>query len=772
MNIVRARALIIWVLFFVSYIDGYASLDLGPKVDYFKIDILKIDGIKKVEKEAIVEKIALKEGMVVDNYTLKEDLERIYSMKYFDSVSAHHEQKQGKNYLVIKVKERPIISKITILGNDEIDEEDLTAEMKSQEFAILNISDVKSDVETLQKHYEDKGFYLAQVSFKVKKINDENIELVFTVREFDKVKVKKIIFLGNRVFSDDQLKGIMRGTSEEGFLSFMSGSGNFKEFHFQADMEMIKYFYKTKGYLQANLGTPEITISEDRKWVFITLKINEGPRFSVNNITFQGEVLFDENKLAKKISLKTGNTYSEESLRKDIQLLTEMYQDKGYAFANVLRTLSVIPGENKVDVEFSFEKGKIAYFGRIDIKGNTKTRDKVIRRELKIQEGTKFNGTDLRRSKENVARLGFFTPGSITFKTITREDRDDLLDIEISVEERSTGQLSMGAGYSSASKGFLQASIAQINFMGRGQNLKLSFKLSKQSNEFTISFTEPYLFDSKWSAGVDLYRSESSISDSYEYEKKGAGLRVGHPIFEYTRMYVSYKFEDTKITKEKDETLDLELENGTASTVRTSVVFDKRDNRFEPSKGGYFSASYEYTGLGGKKKWQRYELEGRYFYRVYGDLIFRSRLFFGKLDKIGGQEIPRNEKYLLGGSRNLRGYLHNTIGPTKTVAVTQDDGSTLNRTFHTGGLFTTFAALELEHPLAREAGLKWVVFFDMGNVYDKYMGKNDDYSLKADYGIGFRWFSPIGVLRFELGWPIGKDSKQGSNFNFDIGQLF
>jgi len=258
----------------------------------------------------------------------------------------------------------------------------------------------------------------------------------------------------------------------------MSGSGNFKEVNFQQDIERLKYFYRMKGYLQVNVGTPEITVSEDKKWVFITMKITEGPEFSVNKISFQGELLFPENDMREKLLLKENETYSEESLRKDIQLLTEMYQDEGYAFANVIRNLNIVPGENKVDVEFSFEKGKIAYFGKILIKGNSKSRDKVIRRELTIREGQKFNGTALRVSRENIQRLGFFEPESITLNTVSPKDREDVLDVEVTVKEKNTGQISLGAGYSTATGAFFQSSITQTNFRGMGQNLSFSLNLA------------------------------------------------------------------------------------------------------------------------------------------------------------------------------------------------------------------------------------------------------------------------------------------------------
>jgi len=759
-------------LFFILFIglfslNSIASENIGPRKNLFKIDDIKIIGIKKVEKEAVLEKLSSHKGMMLDNYLLKKDLQKIYGLKYFEHVEARHEKKGKKDILVFVVKEKPIIAKIVFEGNSEIDDEDLTSQIKTKNFSILDVNTVKTDVDALQKHYEEKGFYLANISYEFRKIDKENRELVFHVNEYEKVRVKNITFLGNKAFSDNELKGIME-TREEGLFSFMSGAGNFKELNFQTDIEKLKYFYKTKGYLLVNVTTPEVTVSEDKKWVFITVKLNEGPKYSINNISFQGEMLFEDSELIEAMGLKEGDTYSEELLRFDIQKLTEMYQDKGYAFANVLRTLNIVPGENKVDVEFSFEKGSIAYFGKILIKGNTKTRDKVIRRELKIREGVKYSGSSLRRSKENVNRLGFFEPGSVVFNTVSKKGSDNILNVEISLKEKNTGQISLGAGYSTATKGFLQASIAQNNFRGLGQNLSFSLSLSNTNQTFNIGFTEPYLFDSKWTAGGDIFRTQNSTSNSYEYKKQGFDLRVGYPIFDYTRLFATYKFENTEIKVVNDPTIDTVVENGLASSMRMSLIRDTRNHRFEPSSGYYLSLGSEFAGLGGEKKWWKNEFDGRYFKKVVGDLVFRSRLYAGKLEIVDSEAIPRNEKFTLGGSRNLRGYSYEAVGPMTSVVKTETNGSTSVVEYNQGGLFSTYTTLELEHPLAREAGLKWVLFFDAGHA-----GRHDNVDVKMDYGFGFRWFSPIGVLRFEFGYPInpsGEDS--GSQFHFDIGQLF
>jgi outer membrane protein insertion porin family len=769
------KALLWFLISFLSVGSSsvFAQEIIGPIREFFRVDSIEIQGNRKVESEAITEKLGTRPEMMLDNYLLRKDLSRIYEMKYFEEVEAFHKQKDGKNILLFKVNEKPIISKISFEGNDEINDDDLKEQVKTKEFNILDISTLKNDVLLLQKHYEEKGYFLALASYKIKDNANGSVEVTFKIKEWDKVRVKKITFLGNKALNDDELKNFMQ-TREESYFSFLSGSGNFKEINFQTDVERLKYFYKTRGYLQVNIQNPEVTASEDKKWIFITVRMTEGPQFSVNNVSFNGELLFTEKEMMEKLKIKSGEIYNEENLRLDIQTLTEMYQDKGYAFANVLRTLEIVPGENKVDVVFSFEKGVIAYFGKIIMKGNTKTRDKVIRRELRIHEGEMYSGSKLRISKDNVNRLGFFQPESVIFNTITRKGTDNILDVEISIKERPTGQISLGAGYSTATKGFVQASVAQNNFRGLGQNINLNLSYSDRQQIYNLGFTEPYLFDSRWTAGADYYQTVSFFIRSFAYRKHGGDVRVGHPIFEYTRLFLTYRYEDNKVSDVINEAIDPKVENGSSSSLQASIVQDKRNNSFEPSNGYYTSSSLEYTGLGGTMRWMKAELEGRYYRPVIGDLVLRTRLNASQLFKTTQREIPRVEKFSMGGARNMRGYNLEDIGPRRFARNTETNKDEI---FNFGGLFSLLGTLEFEHPMIKEAGLKWVVFYDAGNVFENRIGEYDNYALRSNYGFGFRWFSPIGVLRFEFGFPINPredkfHSEAGNQFHFDIGQLF
>ena len=268
----------------------FAQEIIGPIREFFRVDSVEIEGNKKVESEAITEKLSIRPDMMLDNYLLRKDLSRIYDMKYFEEVEAYHKIKDGKNILLFRLKEKPIISKITFDGNDEINDDDLKEQVKTKEFNILDISTLKNDVLLLQKHYEEKGYFLAQATYKLIDNKNGSVEVKFKIKEWDKVRVKKITFLGNKALADEELKSFMQ-THEESYFSFLSGSGNFKEINFQTDVERLKYFYKTRGYLQINIQNPEVTASEDKKWIFITVRLTEGPQFSINNVSFNGELL-------------------------------------------------------------------------------------------------------------------------------------------------------------------------------------------------------------------------------------------------------------------------------------------------------------------------------------------------------------------------------------------------------------------------------------------------------------------------------------------------
>lgn len=731
--------------------------DLGP------IRSIVVKGTHKIEKDAILAKVKSKVGDQARRSLVADDIKAVHGLGFFDDVAVDYDN----GTLTFTVKERPTITKIEFEGNDQITSNDLKDVIKLKEYSILDVNKVKEDIALIQKHYEEKGFYLARVSYDVRPSDKpEEVTLVYRVNDFDKVRIKKITFINNKRFKDDKLRSVLRNTKEGNFFSWVTSSGNFKESAFKQDLQILTYFYLNEGYVKFRYETPIVTVSDDKKWLFISIYVDEGERYNVGDIDFGGDLLFDKKELADTVLMNTGQVFSIQKRNDDIQKLTEKYQDLGYAFVNVNPKMNIHDDTRTVDIRYDFEKGNLVHFGEINVLGNTKTRDKVIRRELRVREGELYNGTRLRVSRERVERLGFFAPGEVVFNTVTRKDKKDVVDLEITVKERSTGTVTVGMGYGSIQKFFLTTQIAEINLFGRGQNLSLSgqYASDRVSRSLSLGFTEPYLMDTLWSAGVDIFLVSFPIPSKYLEYKDGFDFKFGHPLEDDIYAYATYKFEHLtldQIRYDLDPYLNVSDDIGNLSSVGLSIVRDKRNNRFETTKGNYESISTEFAGVGANKNFARLVGEGRFYYPITDDLVFRTKAEVGQVFQTTDKNIPSSEKFYLGGANNLKGFDTFTVGP-KSEKLTP-----------LGGVSELLYIAELEIPLIKEAGVKMVFFYDMGNSYSNFRDLITVRSLKKDVGFGFRWFSPIGPLRFEWGFPINPKDNEGSVvFNFFIGPPF
>lgn len=740
--------------------DSITNTPVGPGRGE-RIQKIEIRGNQKIDREAVVEKIKSAVGTNLSDEQVRQDIVAIHKLGYFDSIQADIEN----GTLIFTVKERPAIYRIVFTGNDQLSTDDLKGSLSVKTFDIYDENLVRESVRKLTKFYEDKGFYLAKVDFTTRPAQDKDmVEVVFRVREYDKVRIKKITFLGNTAFTDSQLKGTLRNTSETGFFSWATGGGNFKELDFKNDLQMLQYWYLNEGYVRFRYEPPVVTVSEDKKWVYITIKVDEGKQYRMGNIDFGGDLLFPKDELTNTLALKQGEVFSIIKRNQDIVALTEKYQDLGYANVNVVPAIDVKDDSLTVDTNYEFEKGTLVRFGRVTIKGNSKTRDKVIRRELRIHEGELFSGSGMRVSRENVERLGFFENESITFQTKAPPGRPDIMDVEISVKERPTGQFQLGAGYATTTKFFFTTQISETNFMGKGQELRLAAQIAanKENRSFSLSFTDPYAFDSLWSAGGTLSYELVNIPDLFQEFRRGFQFNLGHPIGDYTRFYTGYRLESIRHRNVQDPFINqnLDRENGSISSLSLTLANDKRNNRLETTGGHYIRWNEEFAGLGGNRKFLRSIAEGRLYRKIWGDLTFRTKVEGGTIWNYGDSYVQRGERFLLGGSNNLRGYDYASVGRIVSAG---------GKEYNYGGLHQLIFMSELEYPIARELGLKFVVFYDAGDAFDKLNQVN----VKHNVGWGFRWFSPLGPLRFEWGYPLKKFGRQQSSvFNFMIGPPF
>jgi outer membrane protein insertion porin family len=744
---------------------------------------IKFEGLKRIEAEAVAEKMTLKKGDEPRPDRVAEDIKNIFSLGYFEDV----EMLQSGNKLIVRLRERPVVTQIEYEGAEEFEKKDLEEATTLKAFNVIGIDKINKAKDAILKKYEEKGYYLARVDYKLEPLKEGNaseVKLVFNIQENPKVWIRKIFLQGNKVFPSDALKRIMI-TAEGHAMSWASGGGTFREAAFERDLAALAYFYGNEGYIEATFGKPRVTLSQDRRYIDIIIDVNEGRKFTLDSVTFTGDDLFTTDELRKAFLLSDGDVFSTGKLQESILALTDKYGDQGYAFANVIPKTKTNPETNKVALAISVERGEKVYWGKITITGNKTTHDKVIRRELLFTEGELYNATKRRKSLEHIQRLGFFGQ-DVNFVTSAPEGSNDSMNLEIRVTEKPAGTLMVQAGYGSNQGFSFGANISHANLFGLGQQLAFSLNFAAKSQKtFNFQFTDPKVFDSEWLAGIDLYISENPVGGTpktYQQRLEGGALRIGREIYEDVTLYGSYKAEayhlndlinPAILTSPKDR-------EAFISSITGTLALDKRNNRLDPSSGVYLMTSAEMAGLGGRV-FQKFLLNARWYHRVIGSLVYRSNYEFGWLSNfMTDDEVPDNERYILGGMFSLRGWPMATIGPTRYVKNIRDkkkDGSYLYPDafpYPIGGTKKMVMNHELEFPLIPEADIRIVLFFDAGNAWEGQFGLLKP-TILADYGWGIRWYSPMGPLRFEFGYPLvatrSKPNK-GVEFHFNIAPTF
>lgn len=773
-------------LFQRLFLLTFAWVLLGPVSAHAQvIKDIQVKGQKRIEASAISAKLVSKVGDRLNQNTIRKDIAAIFAMGFFDNVVVTQEGSSASVQLVYEVTEKPTLTGFAFEGNDEVGDSDLEGALAFKAFEILDMSKVQTSIDQMLKLYEEKGYFLARIEFEVKNDTESKesnaVRLVFKIVENDQVKVSQVRFLGNEKIASTKLKSAMQ-TQEGGFFSFISGSGSYRQEVFERDVQALYYLvYYNEGYIQAKIDRPQVYVTPDKKHIQITIRIDEGEKFNVGEVNFAGDLLFKDQELFDAITLRTGELFVYSTMQNDLSTLQAKYGDLGYAYANIIPRTRIRERERLVDITFEIDKGNKVYINKINVLGNTKTRDKVLRREMRIHEGELYHETLKRESLANIRRLGFFE--EVVFNTKTPAGRTDLMDIDIVVKERNTGQIQLGAGYSNVGGFLLNGQINQTNLFGKGQKLGASIDTSKAQQLYSINFTEPYFMDTEWSVGGEAYyRKRDNDQSRFEEKRYGSALRVGHPLAPYLRGSVGYKIDDTKLTLNEDGDPDLypvETVNGLTSAAVLSLEYDKRDDRFAPTDGIYTSLSLEYAGLGGDLDYTKGLANFRYYKNIFWDVVWRNNLNYGIVaSNDSSRDTPFNQLFLLGGANSLRGFDWFSVGKRKQ---SQKELSRLNLSgvpnaeklsfLPFGGEQQLFYNMEFQFPLINEAGIKGVVFYDIGYADDSL----DIGDFRSNVGFGFRWFSPIGPLRFEWGFPFDRDpdyDERSVNFEFAIGTPF
>jgi outer membrane protein insertion porin family len=544
----------------------------------------------------------------------------------------------------------------------------------------------------------------------------------------------------------------------------MTSGGTYREQAFERDLAVLAYFYGNEGYINAKFAKPRVSLSQDRRYIDVFIDVEEGLRYELGRVRFSGDNLFSEESLAETFKMKESDVFSTGKLQEEIMRLTDKYGDEGYAFANVIPRPLMQEGKSVVDLQIDIERGEKVYWGKIIVSGNTKTHDKVIRRELPFAEGELYNATKRKRGVEKVRRLGFFG-NEVSFTTSTPSGKNEVIDLEIKVSEKPTGSLNLTAGYGGGAGGFImRGQVSQSNLFGRGQFLAATLTYEKTSKQFDLQFTDPKAFDTEWLMGGDVYYQVSNVGGlnvrrTYDQELAGAALRLGRELSEDVMLFGTYKISQSQIHNPISEDLFQDPgsendRNSVVSSLGANLSYDTRNNRLDPFDGEYASLSGEFAGLGGRV-FQKYALNARLYRRPIWKFTFRSNLELGLLTNVlNDDNVPLTERYVMG-YYSLRGYPISSVGPSIRVTPTRDDVPEALRTpfdYVVGGTKKLLFTQEVEFPLIPEADIRGVLFFDAGNTWDDLSQRRP--AILADYGWGFRWYSPLGPLRIEFGYPL------------------
>ncbi len=741
----------IWAVLFIFLFIGTG---MGEEEVIYKITFI---GNVKVEEGVVRGAIKSREGGPFSTDQVREDLRSIFGLGYFSDVQVDIKSTPKGKEVIFIVVEKPSIKEIIITGNQKVKTEDIKEKMTLTTRSILNLEKVKENAEKIRMLYFSKGYYGINVEHKVDYLETNEVVVTFQITEGPKGHVKKIIFKGNKNIKSSELKKVMM-TKQWNIFSIITKTGILAEEMLKDDIQLLTAYYFDHGYLDVKISEPKVDLHNPKR-IQIEIEIAEGPQYRMGDIDFKGDLLTTKEDLFKTIKIKRNDVYSNSVIRKDIHTLTEKFANQGYAYADISPITSTDPKTLLVHLTLDIEKKKQVNFEKIQIIGNMKTRDKVIRRELQVAEGELYNATGLNKSKDRLKRTGFFK--EVDFTT-SRGSTDEKINLEIKVEEAPTGSLSFGIGYSSIEKVVGTASISDRNLFGMGYYGLLKFRLGWDTRDLRLSFTDPYFLGSPYAAGFDLY-NENRDFDTYSYRIIGGDVRLGKELTEKIRADAMYKLERIKV---EDITTDasrfIKEQAGDKLTSALSIAFsmDTRNDFFNPSRGARHSISIENAGglLGGDNYFVKVSGDTSWFFPLPLDTVLNLRGKAGFIEPYSGRTAPIYEKFFVGGLQTVRGFEFGMAGPFDENE--EPLGAEKMMIFNS----------ELIFPVARDIGLRGAIFFDIGKGFDKI---SDIAPLKTGAGVGIRWFSPFGPIHIDIGFNLHpRKGEKGQVIDFTAGTVY
>lgn len=724
-----------------------------------KILRVEVAGNRKIGAAAITQNLRSKPGRPLSEEDVTADIKTIFKMGYFLDVSASVSQDPKGKVLTFTVVEKGLISEIRINGNKALDRDDILGAMSVKTRQNLNREKIKEDIQKIKALYDAKGYYNAEITDRIESDTQKDFVVILDIKENERLYIRSITFEGNEAFTQKELVNMMT-TTERTFLGFITDTGILNREHLKQDVQKLSAFYFNNGFVNSQIGEPVITY--DAKGIHIKITVREGKRFKIGSVNISGDELAKSRAdLFAALRTQPGKHYDREAIMRDMEMITVAANDEGYAHADVNPQIKIHEKEQLVDLDFQLTKGPLVYIARIGISGNTVTRDKVIRRQLGLAEGDLYSSSKLKESYTALNQLRYFEEVDIQ----TEKAPDNKMDINIRVKEKNTGMFMIGAGYSAVDQAVIMAQIVQQNFLGYGQILSLKASLGSKTNNYELSFTEPWLFDLPLWCKADIWKYKKEY-DSYTLDTKGGGLTLGYPIWDKITGYIGYKLSIDNIQDVNQDTATQYIKSQEGERITSAVTlsfgYDSTNDSMFPSKGIKAGAFVQHAGppLGGTSKFTKYGGNIAGYYPLFRDIVIGAKARIGYLQNNdeSDDKIPIFERYVLGGINSIRGLRY--VGPVNN-STSDVIGGTSMMVFN----------LELVFPLVRNAGMKGVLFYDAGNTWNGGYYLND---LRQTCGAGVRWYSPIGPLRLEYGYILdrrGLNDEAVGRWEFTIGMF-
>ncbi len=810
-----------------------------------------VAGLHRVDEAAILDAILLRAGEPLEEWKVQRDIRAVWKTGFVEDVvvnTAADPLVTGGVIVTFLVREKPSVREIRITGAKKIKEDDLREVIDIETSTVPSEARLQQNVKSLRDKYLEKGYYLVKVDPVMKPVGDDQVELTFVITENRKVVVQKIDITGNEGVPDRKIRRYMQ-TKQGGVLPWLTNSGTFIEENLENDVYVARSVLLEEGYVDAQVDAPKVFLSPNKRYINVDIHVTEGPRYRIGAITVSGDFnpeegltegavrAIVEGKSVRDIQaafeadqragrtidatwtptirkgpfdfstggapLETGDWFKLTTMQGTTERISNLYGDQGYAFANIVPLPNTNPDAEVVDLHFELQRGEKMRIGRINITGNDPTFDKVVRREIALNEGDTYRGSKVKDAKARLERLGFFETVEVS---TPRGDGANVLDMNVDVKERPTGSFSVGAGYGSADSFLFSANIQKSNFLGLGYLMSLAGNFSSRTKQANLSFEDPHFLDSSWTLRVDgYYNQQNYIEDEYQ---RGGTFQVGRYLDKRddVRLAVDYTLEDVglvSIDEYKERLYGGELyRNGITSSVGATFSIDKRNNRINATKGFLTSVKTELAGgfrlndqdvlslFGGDFNYWETKFNLRFYQPIVkkGDwLVFRYNLSLGRIQSTDDSIIPYIHRYRAGGILSVRGYESYSLGPfvratgfrdytnKRSTFVGMDDPNSADDRLVIGGTETWVNNFELEAAVVKSAGISAVAFVDAGNTFGDVWGQGhiNPLDLRWSYGAGVRWFSPIGPLRFEYGFPIAPEpDERKSVFEFTIGSAF